>query len=231
MGIIPVPPRQGHQYLTKRHVHLRRVLVDLHTKVFKHVSKNAFLTCARQFGLLEGKTLHVENETEMNVLWDYCLYRHLVRGRSAVQSYLRKHAACKSGSDELLVLSSMAKAHYYIVEVKSVEREIGVTARDLLRGGTFFLMDRNFGSTASAGCVLAANVLALPEFSMTTGAALPVPPGLLEMLADAGVLDLETPTEAETGDPALDPKEESELARIVISLALELGWSESITYR
>jgi hypothetical protein len=58
--------------------------------------------------------------------------------------------------------------------VESVERGVGVTARDLLRDESHLVVDRGFAHTASPGTLLAVRLLPQEGFTMTSGAALPL---------------------------------------------------------
>jgi len=96
------------------------------------------------------------------------------RSKNTVQRYAQKHSPTTLERDEALLLDAMTKASYRILGIEFIEVGVGMYCRDLLRGQRLFLMDKGFSNTTTPGCVLASNVLDLPEFSMTAGGALPI---------------------------------------------------------
>jgi hypothetical protein len=227
--IINVPNQQRHAHLLAQYVALRRQLRPLHAKIQRTAGRSVILACARKFDMLEGKTLTYENETQLTVLWDYILYRHMVRGKNTVQRYAQKHSSATLERDEALLLEAITKASYRILGIEFIEVGVGMYCRDLLRGQRLFLKDKGFSNTTTPGCVLASNVLDLPEFSMTTGGALPIDRAYAKRLLAVCARAVGAPKGK--GGFALTAKAEAELAELVTRTAFEMGWTKQVSYK
>src|SRR4051794_35568156 len=162
----------------------RGIATQLAKKFLESLPKQAFNDSAEELGLLKRGKIVLENEQEMDILADFCVHEHRVDGRNVVQRLLEE-APPPPGSDELLVHTAMAAAFYSIFRVESKVKGVGVNVLDLLRGGSRFIADIQFGKTATVGLGLAMRLVPLPEFHMSSGAALPlVGPGAAEIVRE-----------------------------------------------
>ena len=156
-----------------RYKHLRSVGRDLSNKLVERLSMDVINEGARKLGILQGGTLVFDSEDESCVLMDYCIYNVRRRGRNAVEQYLMDSAP-DPDSDEMVCLRAMQKAIYSLFIVESVERGLGMTARDLWSNETMLIVDMGLGSTAKEGVLFASRLLFHDGFSMTGGAVLPI---------------------------------------------------------
>jgi hypothetical protein len=121
----------------------------------------------------------------------------------------------------------MAASFYSIFRVESKEKGVGVNLLDLLRGGSHFVADIQFGKTATVGLGLAMRLIPLPEFHISSGAALPlVGPGMSEIQREL-VRSFDPTT---TDFAALNPDQQHRLAALVIRSALAQGLSSRIRF-
>ena len=140
-----------HEHLLPVYLRLRQAGLRLNHKLVGTLSKEALHEGARRLGMLHGETLVFDSEDETSVLMDYCIYNLYSGGKNAAQRYLAESPP--GGPDEMIFLQAMQTAYYSILQVTDVERGVGVAVRDLLRGGTGFLVDVGFGSSPT-GLVL-----------------------------------------------------------------------------
>jgi hypothetical protein len=219
--------KSPHAGLLPRYQHLRQIGLPLNNQLMKMVSRSALDEGGKKLGLLKGKTLYLETEDEGAVLMDYCIHDVRRQGTNAVERFLA-HSPPPEGSDEWVLLQAKRQAWYSLFAVESVERGVGVQARDLLRDEPQFLVDIGFGSTASAGMVLATRVMAPEGIVMTTGAALPA--GELSEAEQARFLE-QTLAKFKGADfRALPPARAAELSATLIRACLRRGAAERIRY-
>src|SRR5215204_6199373 len=155
---------------------LREVSRSLHNRLIKQIPKPVLTSSAERLGLLSPgpgrhgeEVLLLEDEYEISVLMDYCLYhgRQCEDGRTVIERAITE-APPAAGSDEQRLLQAMQDARFSVFAVEEAAPGIGVHVRDLLRDEPLFLVDIGFSQTADPGLVLAGNVVSLPGLSMTT---------------------------------------------------------------
>ena len=206
---------------------LREVSRSLHNRLIKQIPKLVLTSSAERLGLLSPgpgrhskEVLLLEDEYEISVLMDYCLYHGRRDGRTVIDQALAE-AQPAAGSDELLLLQAMQEARFSVFAVEESAPGIGVQVRDVLRDEPLFLVDIGFSQTADPGLVLAGNVISLPGLSMTTGAMLPVDRTILEDLLQQLPTRFATATIGQFRQ--LSPNDQSELAACVICACLAGG--------
>jgi hypothetical protein len=159
--------------IISRYKHLREVSMKLNQRLVQTLSKDVLDEGGRKLGILQGDTLCFNTEDESSVLMDYCIYDVRRKGRNAVEAYLIE-ASPDPESDEMTLLRAMQHATYSLFIVESVERGLGVTARDLRSNETLLVVDIGFGNSAQPGLLFASRLLTHDGLSLTGGAALPV---------------------------------------------------------
>jgi hypothetical protein len=171
--------------------------------------------------------LFFDSEDETAVLMDYCLYYPQPDGRNLIAKYLEKSPSLP-GSDELAALQEMTHAYYSLFQVLGVERGVGVSVRDLLRGETGFIADVGFGNTARRHMMVATRIIPTEDFLMTGGAALPVDASAAERISQ----ELKrTRYDPETFDfKQITPRQEAEVAALIIRACRATGMSSHIAY-
>ncbi|MCI0461510.1 MAG: SEC-C domain-containing protein, partial [Gemmataceae bacterium] len=171
--------------------------------------------------------LVLDSEDQIAVLMDYCIYEVRRRGRTAFEQYLADSPPAPD-SDEMVLLKAMQQAHHSLFLVEAAERGVGVTVRDLLRGDTHFIMDVGFSQTAQPGLVLAFRITSPENFSMTTGAALPV--GMLPQNDREAWLHPLLKRLKRADFSNVTPQEATEVTTTLIRTCLERGAAEHVAY-
>ena len=214
---------------------LRELSRSLHNRLIKQIPKPVLTSGAERLGLLSpgpgrhgGEVLLLEDEYEVSVLMDYCLYHGRHDGRTVIDQALTD-APPPAGSDELLLLQAMQAARFSMFAVEEAAPGIGVRVRDLLRDEALFLVDIGFSETATPGLVLAGNVISLPGLSMTTGAMLPVDRTIVEDLVQRLPGRFSTATVGQFRQ--LSANDQSELAGFVTHACLAGGAASYVEAR
>jgi hypothetical protein len=114
------------------------------------------LDCARRLGLAHGRTLMVDNESEMTFVFDLAIHTH-VSGRSrAIDRYAAKHPPL-AGSDGALMLAAAQKASFAVWRVENRHETIGLQITDVVHEEQLSLIDESLeASCPSEGCSPAA---------------------------------------------------------------------------
>lgn len=216
-----------HLALLSQYLRLRDVRFRLNNHLVTLIPKESYDVCGKALGISKKGVLYFETEDELSLLADYCIYTPGSDGRNVVERYLAESPP-PAESDEMTVLRAMTHAYYTLFRVIGVERGVGVAVRDLFRGEDGFIVDVGFGSSANIGAMLATRVIPADGYLATGGAALPVDPKAAVRIAD----EL-----AERGyDPAefdykqITPRQEAEVAAIVIRECRSTGMSSRIRY-
>ncbi len=217
-----------HEVTCEHLVHLSAVASHralFNNRLVETLGKETLEEGGRRLGLFKKGIMVFGSEDESAVLMDFCIYNVYRDGRNAVQRYLETSPP-RAGSDEATILSAMRNAYYTILQVTAVERGVGVTVLDTLRGDVHFLADVGFGNTAQKDMLVAGRVLRFEGFLTTGGASLPITGASGNRVADV----LERWGKRTTSLSSLTPDQEADLAASVIRACLETGASSHIEY-
>ncbi|MDY0170066.1 MAG: SEC-C domain-containing protein [Thermoguttaceae bacterium] len=165
---------------------LRAASHKLSNRLAERLPKDILEEGGRKLGILRQRAFIIRTESEMSILMDYCLYDVRRKGRNAIEQYLIESPPDPE-SDEMEQLRAMQHATYSVFVVESVIPGVGVTVRDILSEEVFLVVDLGFASTAVRDAVFASRLLHHEDFSMTSGAAIPigvVPEGALSVIAN-----------------------------------------------
>lgn len=217
----------AHAELLPRYKHLRQVGLQLNTRLVETLSRSAMSEGGRKLEILDGDLLLLDTEDEIAVLMDYSLHDVRRHGINAIEAFLRSSPPAQD-SDEWVLLQALRQSRFSLFAVESVERDVGVLVRDLLRDETLFLVDVGLGQTARVGMVLAARVMAPEGIGMTTGAALSL--GVLNRTRRARLLEDLEQTFGGMDVRNLAPEEASDFAGTVLRTCLAQGAAEGIAY-
>lgn len=213
--------------LRKGYRQMRRIMLGLHEQLVAELPRDLVLKSAETLGIVEDGKISFETEDESSVLMDYCLYDGWSGGHNAVTRLFAREPY-PPHSNEMLLLEAMTGATYSLYGITSVFPGLGVEVMDLLREESRFVMDEALSRTGQEGLVMAARLIELPEFSMTTGAVLPVDESTLQSITHALERTSINPGDLAAG--ALSKNEEAVVASTIIRRALGSGTSSRVRY-
>ena len=160
----------------ERYRRLRVLSMDLNSRIIKTIPRRTFGEVGEALGILRNGVLVFETEDMTSVHMDCCLYEWFTNGKNIVQRYAETHPP-KPGTDEAYLLDAYLQAKYRVLLVQSAMPGASVYCRDVLNGGELFLMDLGLSRTAQdADFAFATRTIPLGEYSMSSGAGLPVSP-------------------------------------------------------
>jgi hypothetical protein len=182
------------------------------------VSKTAMNRGATDMGLLDGKTMLLETDQELTILFDHLIYDRVSRGKTPMQRYLDKLPETDD-ADEALVRGGMSRQVLTLFEIEKVEHGTGLLGRDLLRDRTHFVVDELLSISASPGQTLVLRLLDLGDWFIASGAGFPITSELAAELRELPVPDPET------------PKDREALAAKIIAAGFESGCTGAVEFR
>ena len=74
--------------LVEKYKRFREINREFNNILTRKVSKNAIHNCGIKLGIMQRDTLVFEDEQEMDVLMDYCIYDYYENGQNAVSRYM-----------------------------------------------------------------------------------------------------------------------------------------------
>lgn len=153
----------------------RKNSMDIVHRFIKTIPKGVIQQAAKQLGLYYKKSIAVETEQALDVLFNHIIFHHLYNERKLIERCARETIITKKIPEEKLeLLHTLQKASYGVLSVLETLPFGGVYVEDCLNDKTFLLMDEGLSFSAQKGLIIATSYLTFPEFTMTTGAALPI---------------------------------------------------------
>ncbi len=211
-----------------RYKRLREVGRSLGSKLVRAIPKPTLKECARKLGFLaDGDVFVFDSEDETAILMDYAIHSHRAGGKTVLEWYVAAEHP-PADADEAALLQASRNARFSIYSVERVDKGLGVEVEDAFARDRMFVVDIGFSETGVKGLALAARLVPLPDFYISTGAALPVLPGLLPELERRIVTRFGLARAQNLKN--LSPNEQSALATIVIQTCLRGGASRHVRY-
>ena len=94
--------------LVEQYKAYRNISRDFHTKLLKYLPKAALDCCGKRLGVMRGKTLLLNDEQDVDVFMDYCIYDYYENGLNAVSLFFEDNQLT-SGSDEYKVIEAICQ--------------------------------------------------------------------------------------------------------------------------
>lgn len=215
-----------HDALVNQYKQYRQITRKLHGILPEYLSKQAIDICGNKLGIMRKGTLIFNDEQDMAVLMDYCLYDYRENGVNAVSRYLTD-TVIEPGSEEYKVLRVMSESFYTLVQVEEVLPGVGVRVNDLLGEKQFLIVDMGFSETGQPEVVIATRILPFEDFVMTSGAPLPVDQQTLSEILDFAV---EYYGSEDGKYIHMDMQEKADLTAVIIRLCLNKRSDSQIFY-
>ncbi|HMA93861.1 MAG TPA: hypothetical protein VKP30_14320 [Polyangiaceae bacterium] len=137
---------------------------------------------ARDLGFWEDGKPSLEDPHQLRLLMDFAVHDQLSCGKLDFGN-LCGDADSNADPIQSDVISAMRHTRFTILHVQEVIGDLGAWVDDLFYGERYLVCDIGLGSEANIGRGLATRVLMFPDFVMTTGAPIGVPPTLVNLLS------------------------------------------------
>jgi hypothetical protein len=216
-----------HSELLKQYKRIREVQFRLNNFLAKKVPKEILEECGRKLGIFQKGTFVLDSMDEMSVLMDYCLYYPQSDGKNLVEHYLEQTPPT-ADPEETAFLQAMTHAYYSLFQVTDVERGLGVSVQDLLRGEPGFIVDVGFGNSAERNMAVATRVIPRGRFLTTGGAALPLDGAAGKRILDELIRTNQTPDALDFH--TISRRQEADIAALIIRTSLAEGMASRIAY-
>ena len=158
--------------LLTRYQRLRKITSRLANHIVNAAPRQAMFDAAKRLGFWHRGTVSLQDEDEMAVLMDYCLYDHRIQGVRVIDAFLAKTPPVDA--DDRHVLEGMCEAQHSLFIVNSIEPGIGLHLRDLLHDTEVFMVDINFSRSVHEDTAMASRLLTIDGVAFSTGATLPL---------------------------------------------------------
>jgi len=204
--------------LREKYARLSALRTQYQTEAMKRVGTATILENGRALGLVAGRRLLTDDETELTLIYDLSV--HTAKpGRSRAIDRYAASLTLEEGAEEAMMLAALREARFSVWRVEGVE-EGRLRMEDLLRKGEVTVLDIGLSATMNVGEVLVARLAMLPEFAMTCGAVVPMEMDLI------GAVVIDDPGWRKRGGPweiADDPKFAAALYRAAIDAGVLAG--------
>lgn len=195
-------------------------------KLLELIPKEVIMNCGKRLGIVRRKAVVIGNDSELPILFDYCLFHNYVNGKNLIDRFIA-YRLSELNINEQVVALAMQQASFALLGVIKTLPHGGVLVKDLLRDGRQeLLLDKGFSSSAKPGLILASTIVRYPEFIMTTGAALPIN----SLVDELSYLLTEFGHKYDNFDD-MSRQDKSKFIANLLKIGLEAGVSESIKYQ
>lgn len=160
--------------LLRQYRRYRGVQKQLNSQITEeYLSPEIIHELADWFGFLQGKTLTLEMEVEMDIMNDFFLYEFRGSGNRRTVELARIDYVDEINDEQAKVLAAMCQSETLLLQVRETSPSDGKLQTDCLRGslrGKTMLIDQGFSASLAPDMVLFSRIISFPKFSMTSGA-------------------------------------------------------------
>ena len=159
----------------RKYQRLRKIGTPLMTEIaLMELPKALIRKAAEDFRMMgkDQRTIVMEHEGESVFIMDRIIHDLPCPVKRWIEVICDEHLA-KYSPEQQEYLKAHRDPVFSLYEVTGVRNGKGVALRDAFNGKDLFLIDRGFGTTASAGLLLATRVITLEGLHFTAGVAWP----------------------------------------------------------
>ena len=182
-GRLAIEPlvKRSRAEIIDRYRRFRAISRSHNSGALKCLSTEALMEQARRLGIVRGRTLILDTEDELALVYDLALYARQGGRKRPLDRYAASQRLAPD-SDEARVLDAMLAARFALIRVERRHPEAGLIVTDLMREEEFWLVDEGMESTAPFGFKMATRVYSPEDFHMAAGVFVPLA-GVLLMRA------------------------------------------------
>jgi hypothetical protein len=221
-------PHNDNQGLIDRYKQVRAASRGLNLTLAKQLPKAAVPECGKKLGIVKAGTLILNNDDEIAIVYDYCLYHYRRGGKNTIERYL-EHSAPAAESAEMAILSAMLASYYSVFKVLDIHPKQGASLQDRLSNTIINLLDISLSETGVAGLDVAGRILPFADFNMSSGTLIPLPAAVFEeKITPIARKFLKA---SEPGHrPVLSSGQEAAFTAEIIRVSLHAGGEDNVFY-
>ena len=194
----------------------------------KQLPKAAVAECGKKLGIYKAGTLILNNDDEIAILFDYCLYHHRRGGKNVIERYL-DNSPPPPDSMEMTLLQAMRASFYSVFKVVEIHPKQGANIEDLLSQKVINLFDIGLSETGYLGLHLTGRLLPFPDFNMSSGSLIPLPDTVFEGTI-IPIVQKFFKTYEPGNMPTLSPGQEASFTAEMIRVSLHAGGEDNVFY-
>jgi hypothetical protein len=156
-----------------RYRHLREISTEQHRGALTCVARDLVMDYGRRLGVVQGRVLACDNMEEMTLVFDLAVHGGKVGRSRAIDRYAGRSAPGLTG-DEASMLRAAQAARFRVWQVERRHEVAGLLVSNVIVGGEMWLMDEGIEASCQVGDMYAGRLMAVEDFVMTCGAAVPV---------------------------------------------------------
>jgi hypothetical protein len=174
-SVRPSGPPATRAEVIARYRQLRAISKRHQDGSLKLVSSSAMLQQARRLGMSDGRRIFLDQLSggSFELHCDLLVYAAPAGRSRAVDRYAR-NSSPPAGSDEALVLDAMRNARFGVLVMQRRHPVAGLILTDIFRNEEIWLVDEGLETCLEEGMGYAMRYCTPEQFSMTTGAGVPV---------------------------------------------------------
>jgi hypothetical protein len=200
----------------------------LNMALVKELPKAAAPECGKKLGLVKAGTLILNNDDEIAILYDYCLYNYRRDGKNIIERHSLT-APPPADSLDAVLLQAMQQAYYAVLKVVDIHPNQGANLQNLITGETLDIIDISLSETGEPGIVLVGRIIPLGEFNMSSGTLIPLPESVYEDKLKP-VIGKFVKSDATGEKLKLSASVEASLTAEIIRVSLHAGGEDNVFY-
>ena len=220
--------QNSNQDLIEHYKQVRAFGRDLNLTLIKQLPKVAVPECGKKLGIFKAGTLILNNDDEIAILYDYCLYHYRRGGKNTIERYIDNSNPLPD-SMQSTVLQAMLASFYSIFRVIEIIPNQGARILDLLTNREITLTDISLSETGYLGLTIAGRIEPFAEFHMSSGTLIPLPDGVYEEKITPIIKKF-----FKTDDPSqmavLSAGQEASFTAEIIRISLHAGGEDNVFY-
>ena len=159
--------------IVARYRRLRAISKRQQTAAMDRVAPDTMLDFGRRLGIVQGRTFICDSPSEMDLLFDLCVYAGKPGRSRAIDRYARSVEGTLHG-DEAMMLRAAQSASFRVWHVEQRHELAGLWVIDLITGDRLWLIDEGLTATSPIGEAYAGRLKTVDDFVMTCGAMVPL---------------------------------------------------------
>ena len=165
-----------------RYRHLRKINSGQQTGALRRVAGDTILDYGRRLGVVHGRTLVCDSSSEMDLICDLAVHAGKAGRSRGIERYARSVGPL--AGDEATMLRAAQAARFRLWGIDRPHEIVGLWVTDIILGDKMWLIDEGLEASCRPGLVFAGRLMAVDDFVMTCGVAVPLSVTLLAAAMD-----------------------------------------------